>query len=112
MKIKHLGQICVGPTLSQKEIEKVREVLKQNIDLEQKIKLHSLLSGETRYKIIKLLNELKELCVCDMAEIMDMSVSAVSHQLKSLRKEKIVSTRRDGQTIYYSLQDRAISKLL
>jgi len=112
MKIKHLGQICVGPTLSQKEIEKVREVLKQNIDLEQKIKLHSLLSGETRYKIIKLLNELKELCVCDMAEIMDMSVSAVSHQLKLLRKEKIVSTRREAQTIYYSLQDRAISKLL
>ena len=112
MKIKHLGQICVGPTLSQKEIAKVRAVLKQDIDLEQKIKLHSLLSGETRYKIIKLLNELKELCVCDMAEIMDMSVSAVSHQLKLLRKEKIVSTRREAQTIYYSLQDRAISKLL
>jgi DNA-binding transcriptional ArsR family regulator len=112
MKVKHLGQICVGPTLSEKEIKRVGEALKASADVDNKIQLHALLSGETRYKLIKLLNELKELCVCDMAEILEMSVSAVSHQLKLLRKENIVSTRRAGQTIYYSLKNKEIAKLL
>lgn len=112
MKIKHLGQICVGPTLSQEEIRRVHSVLKKNTDIDDRVKLHSVLSGETRYKLIKVLNELKELCVCDMAEILDMSISAVSHQLKLLRKEKIVTTRREGQTIYYSLRDSQVAKLL
>lgn len=112
MKIKHLGQICIGPTLSQGEIERVRDALSKNQGIDNRVKLHSVLSGETRYKLVKLLNELRELCVCDMAEILDMSISAVSHQLRLLRKEKVVSTRREGQTIYYSLQNKKIGKLL
>jgi len=112
MKIKHLGQICIGPTLSENEIRRVGEALKTSADVDNKIQLHALLSGETRYKLVTLLNELKELCVCDMAEILGMSISAISHQLRLLRKKKIVSTRREGQTIYYSLQDKEISKLL
>lgn len=112
MKVKHLGQICVGPTLSQKEIRRVSQVLNKSQATKRKIRLHTLLSGETRYKLVKILGELKELCVCDMAEILGMSVSAVSHQLKLLRKENIVSTRRAGQTIYYSLKNKEIAKLL
>jgi len=112
MKINHLGEICVGPTLSQKEIKRVNKALHENQVIDRKIRLHILLSGETRYKLVKVLNELKELCVCDMAEILGMSVSAVSHQLTLLRKENIVSTRREGQTIYYSLHNREIVRLL
>lgn len=112
MKIKHLGQICIGPTLSQKEIERVSRVLRKNDDLSERIKLYSLLSGETRFKLVKILSELKELCVCDMAEILDMSISAVSHQLRLLRKENVVTTRREAQTIYYSLENKEINKLL
>jgi len=112
MKIKHLGRICIGPTLSGKEIQKVKRAFRNKEDLDKRIRLHNLLAGETRYKLVKILNELKELCVCDMAEILEMGISAVSHQLRLLRKEKIVSTRRDGQTIYYSLQDKEIEKLL
>lgn len=112
MKIKHLGQICIGPSLSREEIDRINKVLRKSDDLSERIKLHSLLSGETRFKLVKILCELKELCVCDMAEILDMSISAVSHQLRIFRKEKIVTTRREGQTIYYSLQNKEISKLL
>ena len=85
MKVKHLNQICVGPTLSNEEIRKVKLALESNNELKNKVEIHRLLSGGTRYKLIKLLNELDELCVCDMAEILNTTVSAVSHQLKLLR---------------------------
>lgn len=112
MRIKHLGQICIGPTLSQKDIKKLRSALKKDSSISDRLKLHSLLSGETRYKLVKIIKELKELCVCDMAEILDISISAVSHQLKLLRKEKIVVTRRKGQTIYYSIANNQVKKFL
>lgn len=112
MKVKHLGQICIGPTLSADELKKVKTALRTDKALNRSLKIHQLLSGETRYKLVKVLKDLKELCVCDMAEILDMSVSAVSHQLRALRKANLVSTRRDGQTIYYSLKDKQAAKLL
>lgn len=112
MRVTHLGQICVGPTLSEEKIEKVRVALKDDARVGKIIKVHQLLSGETRYKLVKLLYDLEELCVCDMAEILATTVSAVSHQLKILRREGIVSTRRAGQTIYYSLQNKEIGKFL
>lgn len=112
MRVKHLGQICVGPSLSDDEIHQVRVALKKDKKLEQRINIHQLLAGETRYKILKLLQDLKELCVCDLAETLDTTVSAVSHQLKVLRKTDVVTTRREGQTIYYSLKDEEIKKLL
>jgi DNA-binding transcriptional ArsR family regulator len=112
MRVKHLGQICVGPTLTANQIRKVSAALKGDKLLQRRVKIHKILSGKTRYKIIKLLVDLRELCVCDMAEILQTSVSAVSHQLKLLRKESIVSTRRDGQTIYYSLINKEVRKLL
>lgn len=112
MQIKHLGEICVGPTLSAEEIRKVNFALKKDKLLGQRVKIHKQLAGETRYKIIKLLVDLKELCVCDLAEILNISISSVSHQLKMLREAKVVTTRREGQTIYYSLKSKEIKKLL
>lgn len=112
MQVKHLGQICVGPTLSDNDIRKVKTALKTDKRLSKHLKIHQVLSGETRYKLVKLLKDLRELCVCDMAEILAMSVSAVSHQLSALRQAKLVTTRRNGHTIYYSLIDKEIAKLL
>ncbi len=112
MRVKHLGQICVGPTLSGNDIRKLKSVLEADKEIDQRLRIYQILSGKTRYKLVKLLADLKELCVCDMAKILDTSVSAVSHQLRRLRKAKLVSTRRDKQTIYYSLKDKETSKLL
>ncbi|ULQ60767.1 metalloregulator ArsR/SmtB family transcription factor [Brucepastera parasyntrophica] len=52
-----------------------------------------------------------ELCVYDIAAVLDMSVSAVSHQLRVLRQAKIVRTRRDGKQIYYSIDDEHVGIL-
>ncbi len=60
--------------------------------------LHALLSGE--------------LCVCDLGETLGMSVSAVSHQLAVLKAAKLVSHRRDGKIVYYSLKDNHVGQVL
>ncbi len=65
----------------------------------------------TRLKIIFLLNS-RELCVCDIAYILGMGQSAVSHQLRILRAADLVKTRREGKSIFYSLDDEHVSRIL
>ncbi len=73
--------------------------------------LHAL-SGSMRLKILYLLHREPELCVCDLADILDESVSAVSHQLKVLRRHDLVKTRRDAKTIFYSLNEPVVRRYL
>jgi len=63
----------------------------------------ALAGNEARLKIIYLLEEEKELCPCDLADILDMTVPAVSQHLRKLKDGNIVENRKEGQTIYYSL---------
>ncbi len=96
---------CVGPTLSQDEIAAVRKSLEFAPELEETAELFTLASNSTRLKVVFLLDRLKELCVCDLAEMLAVSVSAVSQHLAKLRAYGLVSTRRAAQTIYYRLAD-------
>ncbi len=64
----------------------------------------------TRVRIVSALMD-GELCVCDIAAVLDMTVSAVSHQLRVLRQSKIVRTRRDGKQVYYSIDDHHVGIL-
>ena len=72
----------------------------------------SAVGGETRIKVLFLLSETGELCVCDLADILGLSVSRVSHQLKILKKNGFVKTRRESPTIYYSLSDNSSLNIL
>jgi ArsR family transcriptional regulator, lead/cadmium/zinc/bismuth-responsive transcriptional repressor len=63
----------------------------------------ALAGNEARLKILYLLEEERELCPCDLADILDMSVPAVSQHLRKLKDGNIVEIRKEGQTIYYSL---------
>jgi DNA-binding transcriptional ArsR family regulator len=63
----------------------------------------SLAGNEVRLKILYLLEEEKELCPCDLADILGMSIPAISQHLRKLKDGNIVVTRKEGQTIYYSL---------
>ena len=63
----------------------------------------ALAGNEVRLKIVYLLEEEKELCPCDLADILVMSIPAVSQHLRKLKDGNIVETRKEGQTIYYSL---------
>jgi len=66
-----------------------------------------VLGDPTRIKILHALNE-KELCVCDLSELLKMSSSAVSHQLRVLRNHKLVKHRKEGRSVYYSLDDEHV----
>ena len=63
----------------------------------------ALAGNEVRLKILYLLEEEKELCPCDLADILSMTVPAVSQHLRKLKDGNIVETRKEAQTIYYSL---------
>jgi DNA-binding transcriptional ArsR family regulator len=69
------------------------------------------LGDPTRLKIVQALDG-GEMCVCDLAAFLKVSESAVSHQLRHLKDLALVKARREGQTLYYSLNDHHVSKLL
>jgi DNA-binding transcriptional ArsR family regulator len=68
------------------------------------------LSDPSRVRIVSLLAE-AELCVCDIAAALDMSQSAVSHQLRTLRDLQLVRWRREGRQIFYTLDDEHVTDL-
>ncbi len=71
----------------------------------------ALACNEVRLKIVYLLEEEKELCPCDLADILGMSMPAVSQHLRKLKDGNIVETRKEGQTIYYSLTEKNLKIL-
>lgn len=79
--------------------------------VEKTAQLFKALGDGTRMKIICLLGEC-ELCVCDIAYSLNMEQSAISHQLKVLRENRILKSRKDGKTVYYSLNDEHICDIV
>lgn len=67
-------------------------------------------SDSTRIKIINLLNK-NELCVCDISSILNMTKSAVSHQLKNLREMNLIKNEKRGKEVWYSLADEHVKKV-
>ena len=73
--------------------------------------LFRVLADETRTKILYLLSE-QELCVCDLAYLLEMSLPAVSHHLRLLKVMRLVRHRRDGKQVYYTLDDDHVLSLI
>ena len=68
-------------------------------------------SDKTRLRILSAL-AISELCVCDIAEVLGMTQSAISHQLRFLKELRLVSNRKEGKTVYYTLNDDHIGTIL
>lgn len=73
--------------------------------------LFKVLADETRARILSLL-QIGELCVCQIAECMGMSLPAVSHHLRILKMMRLVAARRDGRQVYYTLLDQHVADLI
>ncbi|MFU8805532.1 MAG: ArsR/SmtB family transcription factor [Bradymonadaceae bacterium] len=80
--------------------------------LQRLASVFSLLADETRLKIINALAVYDELCVCDISSVIDLSVSATSHQLRKLRDADVISYRREGRMIYYRLCDEFLGQMM
>ncbi|HEY8393545.1 MAG TPA: metalloregulator ArsR/SmtB family transcription factor [Thermaerobacter sp.] len=74
-------------------------------------RLFQALADETRTRIVYLLAA-QELCVCDLAAILDLSLPAVSHHLRLLKALRLVQSRREGKNVYYSLADEHVLRLI
>lgn len=72
--------------------------------------LFKMFSDPTRLKILNALFQ-EELCVCDLSELLNMTQSAVSHQLSVLRQNRLIKYRRSGKNVYYSLDDDHIKMI-
>lgn len=97
------------------KIEKIRENQYNLSKIENrfliKSKLFEVFSDQTRLKIIYILKRSKELCVTDLARILGLSISAVSHQLKILENSEIVMKKRRGKIICYALNKKVKGRL-
>jgi len=80
-------------------------------ELQRLALIYKILGDPSRLKILMALRR-NEMCVCDLAALTDISESAVSHQLRRLKDLVLVKTRRDGQVVYYSLDDKHVVLLL
>ena len=73
--------------------------------------LYKVFGDSTRIKILYVLFE-SEMCVCDLAEVLNMTVSAVSHQLKTLKQARLVKARKEGKSVIYSLADDHVKAII
>ncbi len=92
-------------------IEQVRDALPDDEILYDLAELFKVFGDSTRVKILYALFE-SELCVNDIAQCLNMTPSAVSHQLRILKTNKLAKFRRDGKTVYYSLDDEHVRTII
>ena len=102
---------CEETEVHEGAVEQVRSQLPQDEVLYDLAELFKIFGDSTRVKILYALLE-AELCVCDIAKLMDVSQSAVSHQLRVLKGSKLVKFRREGKTLHYSLADEHVFRIL
>ncbi len=97
---------CVRPYSDQVVIGECQKKLqKAELSFSRLSQVLSLASNDVRMKILYLLEEENDLCVCDLADILQMTIPAVSQHLRKLKDGNVLKTRRSGQTIYYSLKE-------
>ena len=93
-------QLCVHRQI----VDAVKPRIPQDEVLYDVAELYKVFGDSTRIKILYVLFE-SEMCVCDIADLLGMTQSAISHQLRVLKQAGLVKYRRDGKTVYYSLAD-------
>lgn len=103
--------VCNCNVIHEDVVAAVQKQLHSHDEYIQLAGLFKLFGDSTRLKIVHAL-ELHEMCVCDLAAILGVTKSAVSHQLKALRLAKLVSFRREGQIVYYFLNDDHVKALV
>jgi DNA-binding transcriptional ArsR family regulator len=112
MVVAHVGHdVCEVYAVNDAAVRGVRKRMKPEATYAALAQTFALLGDPTRTRLLDALSH-RELCVCDLANLLGMSLSAISHQLRLLRTARVVKARRDGRMMYYSLDDHHIVRLL
>ena len=104
-------EICVGCEVHEDLLKIVNETLPEETELYDLAELFKVFGDSTRIRILFVLFE-AEVCVCDLAKVLNMTQSAISHQLRILKQNKLVKNRREGKSIFYSLADDHVRTII
>ncbi len=105
-------KVCCDTTEVHEDLLKiVNETMPDETELYDLAELFKVFGDSTRIRILFVLFE-AEVCVCDLAQVLNMTQSAISHQLKILKQSKLVKSRRDGKSIFYSLADDHVRTII
>ena len=102
---------CDCEVIHQDVVNKVKEKMSDDSEYIALASLFKIFGDSTRIKILHALRQ-NEMCVCDIASLLKLTKSAVSHQLKALRLANLVKYRKEAQIVYYSLADTHVEKIL
>ena len=97
-------ELCESNEIHEDLLKIVDETLPEETELYDLAELFKVFGDSTRIRILFVLFE-AEVCVCDLAKALNMTQSAISHQLRILKQNKLVKSRREGKSIFYSLAD-------
>ena len=109
--IQTVGDACDIQFVDEKKVNRARRAMKSAEAVVALAETFKILGDPTRIKIAFALSR-EELCVCDIANLLGVSQSAVSHSLRTLRQMKLVKFRKEGKIAYYALDDEHINNLL
>ena len=104
-------EVCDGFEVHEDLLKIVNETLPEETELYDLAELFKVFGDSTRIRILFVLFE-AEVCVCDLAKALNMTQSAISHQLRILKQNKLVKNRREGKSIFYSLADEHVRTII
>ncbi|RYM06083.1 ArsR family transcriptional regulator [Sporolactobacillus sp. THM7-7] len=100
-------ETCDQTIIHQDVVQRVGKVISNETSVDDVADLFKVLGDRTRIRLLRALYE-SEMCVCDLAYLLGMTQSAISHQLRVLKQARLVKNRRDGKVVYYSLADEHV----
>ena len=104
-------EVCESCELHENLLEIVKEMMPVETELYDLAELFKVFGDSTRIRILFVLFE-AEVCVCDLAKALNMTQSAISHQLRILKQNKLVKSRREGKSVFYSLSDDHVRMII
>jgi ArsR family transcriptional regulator, lead/cadmium/zinc/bismuth-responsive transcriptional repressor len=109
MPVKNPG--CKTHFVHRDTVNKVEKSIPEEEKLYELADFFKMFGDASRLKILLTLS-ISEMCVCDLSELLNISQSAVSHQLKTLRQANLVKFRKEGKTVFYSLKDQHVKQII
>lgn len=104
-------ECCDTVEVHEELIKVIDKTMPESAELEDLSELFKVFGDATRLKILFVLSSV-EVCVCDLAHSLKMTQSAISHQLRILKQKKLVKSRREGKSVFYSLADEHVRTII
>lgn len=109
--IDYTVECCDCNEVHEELLKIVNETMPEETELYDLAELFKVFGDSTRIRILFVLFE-AEVCVCDLAKVLNMTQSAISHQLRILKQNKLVNSRREGKSVFYSLADGHVRTII